>query len=123
MKNSFVSVKKIQRDMIIEKYFDKKSKLDLNTGDVVKLGIKIDEGKNERIQYYEGLIIKGKNSGISETITVRRIVQGIGTERVVPLNSPNLVSIEQKRSSIVRRSKLYYMRKLTGKATRLKQRF
>ena len=123
MKNSFVSAKKIQRDMIIEKYFDKKSKLDLNTGDVVKLGIKIDEGKNERIQYYEGLIIKGKNSGISETITVRRIVQGFGTERVVPLNSPNLVSIEQKRSSIVRRSKLYYMRKLTGKATRLKQRF
>ena len=123
MKNSFVSAKKIQRDMIIEKYFDKKSKLDLNTGDVVKLGIKIDEGKNERIQYYEGLIIKGKNSGISETITVRRIVQGIGTERVVPLNSPNLVSIEQKRSSIVRRSKLYYMRKLTGKATLLKQRF
>ena len=123
MKNSFVSAKKIQRDMIIEKYFDKKSKLDLNTGDVVKLGIKIDEGKNERIQYYEGLIIKGKNSGISETITVRRIVQGIGTERVVPLNSPNLVSIEQKRSSNVRRSKLYYMRKLTGKATRLKQRF
>jgi|TARA_B100000482_G_scaffold79689_1_gene56762 large subunit ribosomal protein L19 len=123
MKNSFVSAKKIQRDMIIEKYFDKKSKLDLNTGDVVKLGIKIDEGKNERVQYYEGLIIKGKNSGISETITVRRIVQGIGTERVVPLNSPNLVSIEQKRSSIVRRSKLYYMRKLTGKATRLKQRF
>ena len=123
MKNSFVSAKKIQRDMIIEKYFDKKSKLDLNTGDVVKLGIKIDEGKNERIQYYEGLIIKGKNYGISETITVRRIVQGIGTERVVPLNSPNLVSIEQKRSSIVRRSKLYYMRKLTGKATRLKQRF
>jgi large subunit ribosomal protein L19 len=123
MKNSFVSAKKIQRDMIIEKYFDKKSKLNLNTGDVVKLGIKIDEGKNERIQYYEGLIIKGKSSGISETITVRRIVQGIGTERVVPLNSPNLVSIEQKRSSIVRRSKLYYMRKLTGKATRLKQRF
>ena len=123
MKNSFVSAKKIQRDMIIEKYFDKKSKLDLNTGDVVKLGIKIDEGKNDRVQYYEGLIIKGKNSGISETITVRRIVQGIGTERVVPLNSPNLVSIEQKRSSIVRRSKLYYMRKLTGKATRLKQRF
>ena len=123
MKNYFGSAKKIQRDMIIEKYFDKKSKLDLNTGDVVQLGIKIDEGKNERVQYYEGLIIKGKNSGISETITVRRIVQGIGTERVVPLNSPNLVSIEQKRSSIVRRSKLYYMRKLTGKATRLKQRF
>ena len=122
MKNSFVSAKKIQRDMIIEKYFDKKSKLDLNTGDVVKLGIKIDEGKNERIQYYEGLIIKGKNSGISETITVRRIVQGIGTERVVPLNSPNLVSIEQKRSSIVRRSKLYYLRTRRGKSARIAER-
>ena len=123
MKNSFVSAKKIQRDMIIEKYFDKKSKLDLNTGDVVKLGIKIDEGKNKRIQYYEGLIIKEKNSGISKTITVRKIVQGIGTERVFPIHSPKIFSIERKRSSIVRRAKLYYLRKLSGKATRLKQRF
>ena len=123
MKNSFVSAKKIQRDMIIEKYFDKKSKLDLNTGDVVKLGIKIDEGKNERIQYYEGLIIKGKNSGISETITVRRIVQGIGTERVYLVHSPKLKSIEIIRSSKIRRAKLYYLRDRSGKATRLKQSF
>jgi len=123
MKNSFVAHKKIQRIKYINKYFVKLNKRDFNTGDIIKVGIKIDEGKNERIQYYEGLIIKGKNSGISETITVRRVVQRIGTERVLPLHSPNLVSFEQKRSSIVRRSKLYYIRKLSGKATRLKQRF
>jgi len=123
MKNSFVSHKKIQGVKCIQKLFIKKSLPNIMTGDILKLGIKIDEGKNQRVQYYEGLVIKGKNSGISETITVRRVVQGIGTERVIPLYSPNLVSIEQKRSSIVRRSKLYYIRKLSGKATRLKQRF
>jgi len=123
MKNSFVSHKKIQSVKCIQKLFVKKSLPNIMTGDILKLGIKIDEGKNQRVQYYEGLVIKGKSSGISETITVRRVVQGIGTERVIPLYSPNLVSIEQKRSSIVRRSKLYYIRKLSGKATRLKQRF
>ena len=123
MKNSFVSKKKIKRIEIIKNCFVKKNQLNLNTGDIIKVGIKIDEGKNERVQYYEGLIIKSKNFGISETITVRRLVQGIGTERVLPLHSPNLVSFEKKRSSIVRRSKLYYIRKLSGKATRLKQRF
>ena len=122
MKNSFVSKKKIQRSKFLQEYLVKKN-LNINTGDIVRVGIKIDEGKNERVQYYEGLIIKSKNSGISETITVRRLVQGIGTERVLPLHSPNLVSFEKKRSSIVRRSKLYYIRKLSGKATRLKQRF
>ena len=123
MKNSFVSSKKIQGVKRIQHFFVKKTLPNIMTGDILKLGIKIDEGKNQRVQYYEGLVIKGKNSGISETITVRRVVQGIGTERVIPLYSPNLVSIEQKRSSIVRRSKLYFIRKLSGKATRLKQRF
>lgn len=123
MKNSFVSSKKIQQAKFIQKYFVKNNLVNIRTGDIVRLGIKIDEGKNERVQYYEGLVIKGKNTGISETITVRRVVQGIGTERVLPIHSPNLVSFEQKRSSIVRQSKLYYIRKLSGKATRLKQRF
>ena len=123
MKNSFVSHKKIQGAKFIEKYFIKKNHLSFNTGDIIKVGIKIDEGKNERVQYYEGLVIKGKNSGVSETITVRRVVQGTGTERVLPLHSPCLVSFDKKRSSVVRRSKLYYIRKLSGKATRLKQRF
>jgi len=123
MKNSFVSQKKIKSDDFINKFFHEKTYPNLRVGDILKLGIKIDEGKKERVQYYEGLIIKGKSSGISETITVRRIVQGIGTERVFPLHSPNVVSFEKKRSSIVRQSKLYYIRKLSGKATRLKQRF
>ena len=123
MKNSFVSSKKIQQAKFIQKYFVKNNLVNIRTGDIIKLGIKIDEGKNERVQYYEGLVIKGKNTGVSETITVRRVVQGIGTERVLPIHSPNLVSFEQKRSSVVRQSKLYYIRKLSGKATRLKQRF
>ena len=122
MKNSFVSKKKIQRSKFLQEYLVKKN-LNVTTGDIVRVGIKIDEGKNERVQYYEGLVIKGQNSGISETITVRHVVQGIGTERVLPLHSPNLVSFELKRSSVVRRSRLYYIRKLSGKATRLKQRF
>ena len=123
MKNSFVAKKKIQYVKFVENNFIDKNRLTIRTGDILRLGVQIDEGKNQRIQYYEGLVIKGKSSGISETITVRRVVQGIGTERVFPIHSPSLVSFEQKRSSVVRRSKLYYLRKLSGKATRLKQRF
>ena len=96
---------------------------EIKVGDTVKIGVSITEGNKERVQFAQGVVIAKSNAGLNTTITVRRVLQGIGTERVVPLNSPNLVSIEQKRSSIVRRSKLYYMRKLTGKATRLKQRF
>ena len=123
MKNSFVARKKIQSVKFIQNDFIEKNTINIRIGDILRVGIKIDEGKNERVQYYEGLVIKGKNSGISKTITVRRVVQGIGTERVLPLNSPKLVSFEQKRSSVVRKSKLYYIRNLSGKATRLKQRF
>jgi large subunit ribosomal protein L19 len=116
-------IKTIELLQSVESAYTKTNNLNLRVGDMIKLGIKIDEGKNERVQYYEGLIIKEKNSGISKTITVRKIVQGIGTERVFPIHSPKIVSIERKRSSIVRRAKLYYLRKLSGKATRLKQRF
>ena len=123
MKNSFVSKKKIKQFQLSDVAELKTDLVKLAIGDLVRLGIKIDEGKKERIQYFEGLLINQKNSGISKTITVRRIVQGIGTEKIIPLHSPKLVSIERKRSSVVRRAKLYYIRKLSGKATRLKQRF
>ena len=116
-------IKTTQLLQSVELPYWKTNNLNLRVWDMIKLGIKIDEGKNKRIQYYEGLIIKEKNSGISKTITVRKIVQGIGTERVFPIHSPKIFSIERKRSSIVRRAKLYYLRKLSGKATRLKQRF
>lgn len=92
-------------------------------GDTVKLSIEIKEGAKERLQYYEGVIISIKNSGISKTITVRRVLQNIGVERVFLINSPKIKAIEIKRSSKVRRAKLYYLRNLSGKATRLKQKF
>lgn len=92
-------------------------------GDNVKIGVKIIEGNKERIQYYEGTVIARKNSSINTTITVRKTLQGIGVERIFLIHSPKLDSIKILRSSKVRRSKLYYLRKLKGKASRLKQIF
>lgn len=107
----------------IEKEFLKKDLPEIRIGDSVKLGVKIIEGNKERIQFYEGTIIAKKNSGINTTITVRKVLQGIGVERVFLLHSPKLDSITVLRSSKVRRSKLYYLRELKGKASRLKQTF
>lgn len=95
----------------------------LFVGDNVKLGVLIKEGNKERTQYYEGIIIAQKNTRINKTITVRRVLQGIGIERIFLIHSPKLVSLEVTKSSRVRRSKLYYLRNLSGKASRLKQRF
>ena len=91
--------------------------------DNVKVGVKIIEGNKERVQFYEGTVIAKKNSSINTTITVRKILQGIGIERIFLLHSPKIDSIEILRSSKVRRSKLYYLRNLKGKASRLKQTF
>ena len=82
----------------------------------------IKEGAKERLQYYEGVIISIKNSGLSKTITVRRVLQNIGVERVFLINSPKIKAIEIKRSSKVRRAKLYYLRERSGKAARIKER-
>lgn len=95
----------------------------LKIGDNVKIGVKIIEGNKERVQFYEGTIIAKKNSSINTTITVRKVLQGIGVERVFLIHSPKLDSIQVLRSSKVRRSKLYYLRNLKGKASRLKQSF
>lgn len=95
----------------------------MHVGDTVRIGVKIKEGDKERIQPYEGTVIAKRNGGISETITVRKVFQGVGVERVFLLHSPIVASIEIKRRGKVRRSKLYYLRKLAGKATRIKQRF
>ena len=83
----------------------------------------IVEGNKERIQFYEGTIIAKKNSSINTTITVRKVLQGIGIERVFLIHSPKVDSITVIRSAKVRRAKLYYLRNLQGKATRLKQTF
>lgn len=95
----------------------------LRIGDSVKIGVKIIEGSKERVQFYEGTIIAKKNSSINTTITVRKTLQGIGIERIFLIHSPKIDSITILRSSKVRRSKLYYLRNLKGKASRLKQTF
>lgn len=92
-------------------------------GDTVRVGVVIQEGNKERTQPYEGVVIAKRNGGINETITVRRIFQGIGVERVFLLNSPRIESIKVLRRGKVRRAKLYYLRERVGKATRVKQRF
>ena len=107
----------------VEKNFLKKDLPVLKIGDSVKIGVKIIEGNKERVQFYEGTIIARKNSSINTTITVRKILQGIGIERVFLIHSPKIDSITVLRSSKVRRSKLYYLRNLKGKASRLKQTF
>ena len=95
----------------------------IRVGDTIKLGVSITEGNKERVQFTEGVVIAKKNSSLNATITLRRVMQGVGVERVYLLNSPKLKSIEIVRSSKVRRSKLYYLRLRFGKATRLQQRF
>ena len=95
----------------------------IRIGDTVKLGVKIIEGTKERVQFYEGTVIAKKNTSINTTITVRKVFQGVGIERIFLLHSPKIDSIQILRSSKVRRAKLYYLRNLQGKATRLKQRF
>ena len=95
----------------------------IKIGDNVKVGVKIIEGNKERVQFYEGTVIAQKNSSINTTITVRKVLQGIGVERIFLIHSPKIDSIEVLRSSKVRRAKLYYLRNLKGKASRLKQAF
>lgn len=91
-------------------------------GDTVKVFVKIREGGKERTQGYEGVVIKRHGSGVSQTITVRRVFQGIGIERVFLLHSPRVEKITVQRKGHVRRAKLYYLRQRTGKATRIKER-
>ena len=107
----------------VESEYLKEDIPNVRVGDTVRLGVEIREGKKTRIQAYEGVVISQKNSGINKTITVRRVMQGIGIERCFLVHSPKVASIQILQSSKVRRSKLYYLRGLSGKATRLKQRF
>lgn len=95
----------------------------IHVGDTVKVGVKIREGNKERTQPYEGIVIAKRNGGINATITVRRIFQGVGVERVFLLHSPRVESVKVIRRGRVRRAKLYYLRDRVGKATRIKQRF
>ena len=92
-------------------------------GDSVRVGVRIREAGKERTQPYEGVVIAMRNGGINETITVRRVFQGVGVERVFLVHSPRIESIKILRRGKARRAKLYYLRDRVGKATRIKQRF
>lgn len=91
-------------------------------GDTVEVHAKVVEGTRERIQVFEGVVIKRQNGGISETFTVRKLSYGVGVERTFPLHSPRVAKIVVTRRGIVRRAKLYYLRNLRGKAARIQER-
>lgn len=94
---------------------------EFKAGDTVKVHAKIVEGNRERIQIFEGVVIARSGKGVRETFTVRRMASGVGVERVFPVHSPRLEKIEVSRRGIVRRAKLYYLRNLTGKAARIRE--
>ncbi|MCL2412289.1 MAG: 50S ribosomal protein L19 [Treponema sp.] len=99
-----------------------KTELDkFKVGDTVKVHFKIIEGKNERVQIYEGLVIAMKNSKVGKSFTVRKISYGVGVERVFPIHSPRIVKVELVRPGKVRRAKLYYIRDKIGKAAKIKE--
>ena len=117
---------KLNKDEVIknvQEKFLKENIPNIKIGDNVKIGVKIIEGNKERVQFYEGIVLAKKNSSINTTITVRKVLQGVGIERIFLIHSPKIDSIEILRSSKIRRSKLYYLRNLKGKASRLKQSF
>ena len=93
----------------------------IKVGNTVKVQVRIREGERERLQAFEGIVIARKGAGVSETFTVRRVSYGVGVERVFPVHSPNVASVELIRSGKVRRSKLYYLRDRVGKAAKVKQ--
>ena len=94
---------------------------DFRPGDTVRLHVKIVEGTRERIQLFEGVVIKRRGGGISETFTVRKISNGVGVERTFPVHTPKIAKLEVTRRGKVRSAKLYYLRSLRGKAARIKE--
>ncbi len=94
---------------------------EFHPGDTVNVHVRVIEGDKERIQIYTGVVIARKGAGVQETFTVRKISSGVGVERIFPVHSPKIAKIERVRMGKVRRAKLYYLRELTGKAARIKE--
>ena len=105
----------------IEKSYMRDDIPSFNSGDTLRVHVKIKEGDKERIQVFQGVVIGSRGSGTNATFTVRKMSNGIGVERVFPTNSPNIEKVEKIRSGKVRRAKLYYLRNLTGKSARIKE--
>ena len=121
-----ISIKNLSPSEIIKTFEEAQQNKDLPeiyVGDTVRVGVRISEGNKERVQPYEGVVIAKRHGGINKTITVRRIFQGIGVERIFLVHSPQVASIKVERRGKVRRAKLFYLRERVGKATRVKQRF
>lgn len=118
---AFMNAQEIIRSIEAEQMKDNLPSIQI--GDTVRVGVIIQEGDKERTQPYEGVVISKRSTGITQSITVRRIFQGVGVERVFLIHSPRIESIKVLRRAKVRRAKLYYLRDRVGKATRLKQRF
>jgi len=95
---------------------------DFRPGDTIRVSVRVREGDKERLQAFEGVCIARRGAGMGETFTVRKVSGGIGVERVFPLHSPTVVRVEVVRTGRVRRAKLYYLRKLSGKAARIRER-
>ena len=95
---------------------------ELRAGDTITVNVKVIEGTKERIQPFKGVIIQQKNTGIGETVTVRKMTDGVAIERIFPLHSPRIASLEVNRKGKVRQARIYYMRKLSGKAARIEER-
>ncbi len=113
------------QNALMAKVLNKNKRTDLpefRPGDTVKVHVKIKEGEKERLQAFEGVVIKRANTGMGETFTVRKISFGHGVERIFPINAPVIDHIDLVRTGVVRRAKLYYLRALRGKAARLKER-
>ncbi len=105
----------------VEKDYLKEQVPSFSPGDTVRVHLKVTEGSRERIQVFEGVVIKRRGSGLGESFTVRRISYGVGVERVFPLHSPKVERVEVMRRGRVRRAKIYYVRGLRGKAARIKE--
>lgn len=106
----------------VERLMEGKSVPDFAPGDTLKVSLKIKEGDKERTQVFEGVCLARRNRGINSSFVVRKLSSGVGVERVLPLYSPKIEGIEVVRRGAVRRAKLYYLRKLTGKAARIEER-
>ena len=106
---------------LVEKSYLNSDVPQFKSGDTVAVHYKVKEGNKERIQVFEGVVIRVSGGSVAKNFTVRKISSGIGVERIIPLNSPLIEKIEVKRIGKVRRSKLYYLRNLSGKAARIKE--
>jgi large subunit ribosomal protein L19 len=107
---------------LVERKYYKQEIPAFRAGDTVQVHVKVKEGNRERIQIFEGVVIARKHGGLKETFTVRKISNGVGVERIFPLHCPSVEKIEVVRLGKVRRAKLYYLRRLSGKAARIKER-